>query len=146
MTRILILDPGSITGWAIYNRVTKELLDSSCIRLSKAPANKLTYLEAELRKILADYQPDKIYKEKKYEFVRGRKNVHEVMVHATYHDTIVKVASECKIPIVEIDTRRWAKKKTAQSTAREITGRKKISTHESECICWGKLICMTRGL
>jgi len=143
---ILILDPGSITGWAVYNQIEKKLLDSGCIRLYKAPANKLTYLESELRKILTDYQPDKIYKEKKYEFVRGRKNVHAIMVHATYHDTIVKVASECKIPLVEIDTRRWAKKKVAQATAREITGRKKISSHESEVIVWGRLICMTKGL
>lgn len=143
---ILILDPGSITGWSLYNRITKELIDSGCIRLSKAPANKLTYLESELRKLITEYRPDKVYKEKKYEFVRGRKNVHAVMTHATYHDTIVKVASECNIPLVEIDTRRWSKKKVAQATAREITGKKKISTHEAETVVWGKLLCRLKGI
>jgi len=146
MNRILILDPGSITGWAVYNRTTKELLNSGCIRLYKAPANKLTYLEMELSDIISEYRPDKIYKEKKYEFVRGRKNVHAVMVHATYHATIIKIASECNIPLVEIDTRRWARKKVAQARAREITGRKRISTHASEAIAWGDVICRMEGL
>ena len=143
---ILVLDPGSITGYAIYNRRTQELLTSGCIRLYKATENKLTYLETELKKIINDYKPNHIYKEKKYEFVRGRKNVHAVMTHATYHDTIVKIASECKIPLTEIDTRRWIKKRLAQRTALEITGRKKISTHEAEVIVWGRLICRMKGL
>ena len=142
---ILILDPGSITGYAIYNRTTQELLTSGCIRLSKAPANKLTYLEIELSNIIIEYRPDKIYKEKLYAFTRGRKNVYASMTHATYHNIIIKVAEGYGIPLVELNTRRWARKKTAQATAREITGRK-LNTHQSECICWGALLCRIRGL
>lgn len=145
---ILIIDPGSITGWSVYNRITKELLDSGCIRLCKTPVNidKLTYLESELLGILSEYHPDKVYKEKLYEFIRGRKNLHAVMIHASYHKEIERVISEWDIPLVELDTRRWAKKRVAQVMAREITGKKRISTHEAEAVVWGRLICMTKGL
>jgi len=145
MNRILILDPGSITGWAVYNRTTKELLNSGCIRLSKAPANKLTYLEMELSDIISEYRPDKIYKEKLYIFTRGRKNLKSVMTHATYHNIIIKVADGFLIPVVELNTRRWARKKVAQARAREITG-KKLNTHQSEVVAWGDVICRTQGL
>jgi len=146
MNRILILDPGSITGWAVYNRNTKELLNSGCIRLYKAPANKLTYLEMELSDIISEYRPDKIYKEKLYIFTRGRKNLKAVMTHATYHNVIIKVAEGYLIPIIELNTRRWARKKVAQARAREITGKKRISTHESEAVAWGDTICRMEGI
>jgi Holliday junction resolvasome RuvABC endonuclease subunit len=142
----MVIDPGVNTGWSIYDYLPQKLLGSGCIYLTKAPANRLTYLESEFRKILTKYQPDRVYKEKKYGFVRGRKNVRAIMIHTTYHDMIEKIVSEWGVPLIEIDTRRWAKKKVAQVTAREITGRKRISTHESETICWGRLLCMTRGL
>lgn len=147
---IIILDPGSITGWAIFQN--GKYRDSGAIYTNNTKGNKCVYIRQELMKILVEYQPTRAYIEKKGEYAITvklkdkygkyfRKNLEKQnQMYSAYWETVNAVISEWGIPCVDLDTRRLAKKKIAQLRAKEISGKTRISTHEAEAICWGEWI------
>jgi len=141
MNKFIVIDPGCHTGWAIFK---DRLIASGCIHLyACGKINRFLCLEARLKDFLREHNPQKAYIEQKSTFVRMRGrplNVKAIMVYGSMWDTVNKVISEWGIVCEYLDTRKLAKKKVAQKMAKKYTKKKRINTHEAECICWGLYI------
>ena len=148
MPNILIGDPASHTGWAMFNIETHKLVKSGCIY--PKGDNKFLNLELELKEILKKYQPIKAYIEKLYTFpitavvVDRRTGIprrislsKQNQSYGAYWQTVNKVISEFGCPCEYLETRRLAKKNVAKALARNYIKKKRFTSHEAEAVTFG---------
>ena len=151
MRNILIADPGSNTGWAVFEIETHLLLDSGCIY--PKGKNKFLNLEYQLQIILSRWKPIKAHIEKLYTFpitaiVVDKKTgkpkrqylSKQNQSYGAYWQTVNKVISEWGIECEYLDTKNLAKKNVAKAAARSYIKKKRYTDHEAECIVWGLYI------
>lgn len=145
---IIILDPGSKTGWAIFDTETHKLIKSGCIY--PKGNNKFLNLERKLAEILLRYHPVKAYIEKLYTFpitaiVTDRRTgiprrislSKQNQSYGAYWQTVNKVISEWGVECEYLETRKLAKKNVAKAMARKYIKKKRYTDHEAEAVVWG---------
>lgn len=150
---ILICDPASHTGWAVFNTGTHRLKGSGCIYPVPENCNKFLHLELELKVILKKYQPIKAYIEKLYTYpitavIKDRRTgiprhvslSKQNQSYGAYWQTVNKVISEWRIECEYLDTRKLAKKNVAKAMARNHIKKKRFTSHEAEAVCWSLYI------
>ena len=148
MPNIFIGDPGSHTGWAIFNTETHILITSGCIY--PKGENKFLNLERKLAGILLRHKPVKAYIEKLYTYPivvtvinkttglpERRYLSKQNQSYGAYWQTVNKIISEWGIECEYLETKRLAKKNVAKAMARNYIKKKRFTDHEAEAVTFG---------